>query len=50
MDILWIDGPIVGYVKIYVDPLGWPQGVVLAHFGPKKWRFFINIMRTLWLF
>ena len=49
MDILWIDGPIVGYVKIYLDPLGCPQGVVLAHFGPKKWRFFINIMRILWL-
>ena len=39
MNILWIDGPIAGYVKICADPLGRPQGAVLAHFSPKDGVF-----------
>ena len=39
MNILWIDGPIAGYVKICVDPLGQLQGAVLAHFSPKNGVF-----------
>ena len=39
MNILWIDGPIAGYVKICADPLGRPQGAVLAHFSPKNGVF-----------
>ena len=46
-----MDGPIIGYVRICVDPLGRPQGAIWAHFGPKKWVFlkiFIRILRFIW--
>ena len=46
-----VDGPIIGYVRICVDPLGRPQGAILAYFGPEKWSFlknFIRILRFIW--
>ena len=38
---LWVDGPIIGYVRVYVDPLGLPQGKMKVHFGLKKCFFLI---------
>ena len=42
-----MDGPVIGYVRICVDPFGWPQGAICTHFGPKNWVFFINYIRIL---
>lgn len=49
MDIFWIDDcPVIGYVKIRVEPLAQSYGPVLAHFRPGKWILFIVIIRILW--
>ena len=29
---LWVNGPIIGYVRICVGPLGQPQGAIYAQF------------------
>lgn len=51
MDILCIDdSPIIGYVKIRVEPLVQSHGPVLTHFRPGKWILFIVIIRILWSF
>ena len=44
-----MDGPIIGYVRICVDPLGGPQGAICAHFRPKKLDFLINYIRIMCL-
>ena len=44
---LWVDGLIIGYVRVYVDPLGLPQGTIKVHFGLKKKNFLINYIGIL---
>ena len=48
---MWVDAPIIGYVRYCVDPLGSPQGAIWATFGPQKWVsliIFIRILRFIW--
>ena len=45
----WMNGPIIGYVRISDNPLMWPKGVIYK-FGPRKCLFLLNFTRIMCFF